>query len=132
MNGIVAGAGAAFLGCAAALLAFAAACALRRAFRRAARIDGGARHPVPGQPQHEPAGAVTRTAPRPPTARAAPAPGWAKVPTGGIYGRLVMASYFYDTGITVTDDLVRWRRLVDVPPLEDDDIAGLLNGEDAQ
>jgi len=125
MNDIVAGAGAAFLGCTAVLSLFVAFRLIVRAFRRAARIY---RPPVPGQP-HPPGGAVGRTAPRIPVARAAPAPGWAKVPAGGIYGRLVMASYFYDTGITVTDDLVRYRRMVDVPPPEDDDIAEFLGGE---
>jgi hypothetical protein len=105
-----------------------AAAALVRAFRKAARIDARTKPPAPGQPQNPPEAAAP-AARRNPVLRAAPAPGWTKVPVDGIYGQLVMASYFYDTGITVTDDLVRYRRMVDVPPPEDDDIAEFLGGE---
>jgi hypothetical protein len=63
--------------------------------------------------------------------RAAPAPGLA-APRSGILGRLVVTSYFFDTGITVTDDHVRHRRILDVPPVEEwGDPEDLLRGEDA-
>lgn len=65
--------------------------------------------PVPG---HTPGGAAGP--PNPSTAP--PGPGQ---PRDGIYGRLVMTTWFFDTGITVTDDHTHHRRLVDIPPADE-------------
>lgn len=40
-------------------------------------------------------------------------------PGPGLYGRCVMTCNFYDTGITVTYDHTRMRRLIDVPPADE-------------
>jgi hypothetical protein len=117
VNDIAAGAGAAFLGCAAAVLAFAAACALRRAFRRAARID--ARPPVPGQP-HPPGGAVGRTAPGNPVLRAAPAPGSRsyRAPGSEDLGTCYLTIHHHEKGAVVLNHVLRTRRVL---PAESDD-----------
>ena len=126
MNDIVAGAGAAFLGCTAVLSLFVAFRLIVRAFRRAARIY---RPPVPGQP-HPPGGAVGRTAPRIPVARA-PAPGSRsyRAPPPGNFGICVETRNTYDSGVIVTYDHLRYARAVEWPALTSDELVQLLGGD---
>jgi len=109
MNDIVAGAGAAFLGCTAVLSLFVAFRLIVRAFRRAARIY---RPPVPGQP-HPPGGAVGRTAPRIPVARA-PAPGSRsyRAPGSEDLGPCYLTIHQHDKGMVILNHVLRTRRVL--------------------
>jgi hypothetical protein len=78
----------------------------------------GTEHPAPADPlvpgtTPVPGGAPD-TAADPPL-RPPPAPGL----PDDIYGQCVMVTYFFDTGITVTDELARMRRFVDIPPADE-------------
>ena len=108
----------------------AAAAALVRAFRKAARIDARTKPPVPGQPPR-PVEAVTGTAPGNPVLRAAPAPGsrsYRALPPGN-FGICVETRNTYDSGVIVTYDHLRYARAVEWPALTSDELGQLLGGD---
>lgn len=69
--------------------------------------------PVPGTPP-----VPGRAFPRPDATPPASSPGTGPPPRDSIYGRCVMTACFYDTGITVTYDHTRRRRIIDIPPAD--------------
>lgn len=92
-----------------------AAALLRWAGKRRDHGDRlAAQTPAPARPR------APEPAPRPGTPPDSPS-----IPPGpghlrnGIYGRCVMTTYFFDTGITVTHDHTRMRRLIDIPPADE-------------
>jgi hypothetical protein len=48
-----------------------------------------------------------------------PGPPTGLPPRDGLYGRCVMTVFFFHTGITVTYDHTRMRRIIDTPPVEE-------------
>ena len=108
----------------------AAAAALVRAFRKAARIDARTKPPVPGQPPR-PVEAVTGTAPGNPVLRAAPAPGsrsYRALPPGN-FGICVETRNRYDSGVIITYDHLRYTRAVEWPSLTGEELGELLGGD---
>ena len=108
----------------------AAAAALVRAFRKAARIDARTKPPVPGQPPR-PVEAVTGTAPGNPVLRAAPAPGsrsYRALPPGN-FGICVETRNTYDSGVIVTYDHLRYTRAVEWPRLTGKELGELLSDD---
>ena len=91
----------------------AAAAALVRAFRKAARIDARTKPPVPGQPPR-PVEAVTGTAPGNPVLRAAPAPGSRsyRAPGGADLGPCRVTIHHCDKGMVVLNHGLRTRRVI--------------------
>jgi hypothetical protein len=83
----------------------------------ALRGTAAARHPKAPAQASPPAPGTTPPAAEP--GQQHPPPGrWSPL-RDGIYGRCTMAVFFYDTGITVTYDHIRKRRLVDIPPADE-------------
>ena len=108
----------------------AAAAALVRAFRKAARIDARTKPPVPGQPPR-PVEAVTGTAPGNPVLRAAPAPGsrsYRALPPGN-FGICVETRNRYDSGVIITYDHLRYTRAVEWPRLTGKELGELLSDD---
>lgn len=68
-------------------------------------------------------------APEPPPSAPAPAAGFP--PAAELFGQLVMRTWSYDTGISVLHNKLTDEWNIDLPPVEDQDIAELLRGEDA-
>lgn len=93
-----------------ALLAAALAALGARQARRLLKAPAPAASP-PQAPASPGAGvpAISPVSPAPP-------PGQLR---DSIYGRCVMTTYFFDTGITVTADHVRMRKIVDIPPADE-------------